>query len=526
MRADEALRTAGLDFERIRTPARHGDVLVEPSPAEMRRRLDHFVGDSRPFNTAFLGADLHRARRFVRGCVVGSKADLPLVVTGHQPEFIHPGVWAKHVVASRLAEAAGGVGLNVVVDSDTPGTGMLRVPSQRDGRLVAADVRLFSPGQAATYADVPAVERGEFNQFATQVRTTIEPQLQGTLFDIYFRGAAAKDMAADFVEQHIAGRRAVEMLFGAELIECRISQCCFAPLLAEMVANAPRFSTAYNEALAQYRRDQNIPGTKHPIPDLQVGRGRFELPVWAVQGGRLRRRLFVEPLLESFQLYADEDRIGVVRADALLDAEQVGMALGDCSAARFHPRALALTLWARLLLADLFIHGIGGAKYDRINDLVIEKYFGLAPPPMACVSATWLLDLPRHDASEEQRRVLVRQIRDMQCNPQRHLNGSAIQELVEARRRAVDRSEALARRDPKNHAERRAVFRDIRSINNALLQMCPEVLPRLRSRLQEIGEHIEENAVANSREYFFGLFSRGEMQALCDALPAVSEFGV
>ena len=36
-----------------------------------------------------------------------------------------------------------------------------------------------------------------------------------------------------------------------------------------------------------------------------------------------------------------------------------------------------LTLWARLLLCDLFIHGIGGAQYDRVTDLIVENYFGV-----------------------------------------------------------------------------------------------------------------------------------------------------
>src|SRR5207253_1004951 len=35
---------------------------------------------------------------------------------------------------------------------------------------------------------------------------------------------------------------------------------------------------------------------------------------------------------------------------------------------RIRTRALITTLAARLLLGDLFLHGIGGAKYDQVTD--------------------------------------------------------------------------------------------------------------------------------------------------------------
>ena len=37
------------------------------------------------------------------------------------------------------------------------------------------------------------------------------------------------------------------------------------------------------------------------------------------------------------------------------------------------PRALTLTLFARLCVADFFIHGIGGGKYDEVTDRIIRE---------------------------------------------------------------------------------------------------------------------------------------------------------
>ena len=35
---------------------------------------------------------------------------------------------------------------------------------------------------------------------------------------------------------------------------------------------------------------------------------------------------------------------------------------------RLRTRALTTTLFARYVLGDLFVHGIGGAKYDELGD--------------------------------------------------------------------------------------------------------------------------------------------------------------
>ena len=52
----------------------------------------------------------------------------PLVVTGHQPELFHPGVWVKNFATAAIARAHGGLGLNLIVDNDLPKSASIRVP--------------------------------------------------------------------------------------------------------------------------------------------------------------------------------------------------------------------------------------------------------------------------------------------------------------------------------------------------------------------------------------------------------------
>ncbi len=53
-------------------------------------------------------------------------------------------------------------------------------------------------------------------------------------------------------------------------------------------------------------------------------------------------------------------------------------------------------MFARLVLSDVFIHGIGGAKYDQLTDAIVRRFFGVEPPGYLVATATLKLPLPRH----------------------------------------------------------------------------------------------------------------------------------
>ncbi len=55
---------------------------------------------------------------------------------------------------------------------------------------------------------------------------------------------------------------------------------------------------------------------------------------------------------------------------------------------RIRPRALVTTALCRILLTDLFVHGIGGAIYDVLGDAVFGEFFGMAMPRYAVLTAT------------------------------------------------------------------------------------------------------------------------------------------
>ena len=120
------------------------------------------------------------------------------------------------------------------------------------------------------------------------------------------------------------------------------------------------------------------------MPDL-VGDGeRIELPFWLddLSTGR-RQRL----------------TINHASTGALLDFNRATLELSKASTAdlaqfcitnkiRIAPRALTLTMFIRLFACDQWIHGIGGARYDRVTDQIIHDFFHIDPPTFGVTTAT------------------------------------------------------------------------------------------------------------------------------------------
>jgi hypothetical protein len=361
--------------------------------------------------------------------------------------------------------------------------------------------------------------------FERAMREALGRRFDRSMLGTYFEAFAAAGEAADFVDQSVAARAAVERIFGVRMLERRVSRCWMGPLLAEVLGGAERFFECYNLALAEYRRAHAVRGHQRPIPDLARDGDRLEMPFWVMRPGEARQRLFIQLCGDSVGLYAGQRSVGCVRREELQRWAISPEAMEGCPEVVFRPRALTLTLWARMLLADLFMHGIGGAKYDRITDLLIRSYFGVEPPPMGCVSATLRLDLPRHGVSPRDQRALMDQRRDLIWNPQRHLAaGSDIDELIAARARAVEQSRSLRQANGRHQTRRREVFNQIRSINHRLLELRPEALGDLEQRIQRAQRALQEDEIATRRDYFFVMYDRAALERLCGALPGVGDF--
>ena len=118
---------------------------------------------------------------------------------------------------------------------------------------------------------------------------------------------------------------------------------------------------------------------------------------------------------------------------------------------KIRSRALMTTLWARLVLGDLFLHGIGGAKYDQVTDVIVERFFGLQPPGYMVLSATLHLPVDRPAASVPDEATVHRQLRELDFHPERFVSSESSAEvaaLVAEKRRWVSAADDAGERAP------------------------------------------------------------------------------
>jgi len=516
-----------LDFSKLRTPRGHGDTLVVPDacawPQAARANATALPGAE----TRVLGVTLAEWRRRTRAAVVGQDVDRLVIVTGHQPGFEHPGVWAKHVLAMRMAGAVDGVAVNLAVDSDAAKRTTLDVPGLRDGRMGVSSIRFVQVPAGITFEQIPPMSSDALAACECEIEHALGEHFARSQMPTFLKALRGVDHPRDWVDQVVTGREAIEAGFGVHIDTRRLSDLWCSPLLVDMLLHAERFASVYNRALATYRQENRVRGPKRPIPDLACEGDRCEVPVWAHQSNEPRRRVFATRTGDTLRLFADKAEMGTIAVDRLDSCASFAAEIGRFHGWELRPRALALTIWARLLLADLFIHGIGGAKYDRISDRIIADYYAVCPPHMACVSATLHLGLPVAGTTERTVTKLRHDVRDLLWNPQRHVSrDNDVDDLLRQRSAAVTRSDELRNRGRVARHERRAVFSHIRACNQEILNRRNDLLDHQNRRLAEALRELGETRVAEGREYFFGLYDNGRLEELLDALPAERAFRV
>ena len=332
-------------------------------------------------------------------------------------------------------------------------------------------------------------------------------------------GPPARKAETDRVGLRFAlARREVEAEWGVQNWEIPIGQVCeteaFGWFASHLLAHLPRFQATHNAALARYRAAYGIRSKNHPVPALGRQGEWLEAPFWVWRGENPRRKpLMARQLARTIELrIAGEDHkfvelpLGPER-DACCAIDPLAN-LGS-KRIRLRTRALTTTLFARYILGDLFVHGIGGAKYDELGDELARGFFGIEPPRFLTLSLTQWLGLPDDPASTGRLRAVGRTLRDLDFNPDRHLGEPRPAES----RAAVEAKWIAIEGEVATRPQRKARLRAIRKAN---LELAPWVAAERRTLLREkvdLEAGLKRNAVARSREYAFPLHDEARLKA-------------
>ena len=400
-----------------------------------------------------------------------------IIATGHQPQLWHPGILAKYVATAHAARSLRTQTLHLIVDQDVHDAWSLNLPTRHGDRLDVIHTRL-----ALTDPNVPA--GCQLPVDPAYVVATIDAldaavcvdmtKLRDAVADLPECGTLAQQMACllDRLIRPHAG--AMPVLFASDLARLP----AFDELLQRMLDDPRLCAQTYNTAVEQHPQAH--------VPLLRIDGDRVELPLWGLQWQQTRRPVMAD-------LAAAPRGATLTWPDGrLINRETM----------TFAPRALVLTGLMRWWCCDLFVHGTGGAVYDRVTEKWLHDWLGVELAPMAVVTADVHLQF---DAPIANRDELVRahwRAHHLPHNIDRELNLSEPRTLEKCRLiegKGLDRD------------QRRRAFERIHAINLQLAAEHADVVKAARDELTRARAGVANHAVATRRDWFFGLYPDAQL---------------
>jgi len=451
-----------------------------------------------------------------------SSPDSLWFMTGHQPELYHPGVWAKNFAVAAVAQVVGGFGGNLVADTDKIKSNAVRVITGKSESPRIMPVPFDTVEDGRPFEAWQVQDESVFRGFAAAVRAHGSELPADALLDTFWPSACSVQDASGAHRFSLARHR-IEKDWGFGLVESPMGLWSETPqvirLFLAILADLPRFHVIHDDKLTSYRRERKIHSRNHPVADLVQAGGWWEAPLWVWRDASpLRTKLWCRPCQDGSGV-----ELRIEGESAILGTLPIGRDRIDEAAIeqwktwarqgiRIRPRALVTTALCRILLTDLFVHGIGGAIYDVLGDAVFGEYFGVRMPRYAVVTATLrLADYPAAHSAEERDRQ-IRSKRWLSWQAERMRPGDPrLQDLFERKRQWLAHPQ-----DERGDRRQRAT--QLRKINR-------EIAQRLETQIQEAEQSIERlsvrsvaESIVRSREFSIVLHSAGRMLRLAEKI--------
>jgi len=420
----------------------------------------------------------------------GMDPAVPWIGVGHQPVFYYPGIIAKDILGGCVAEEVKGMLLHTVVDTDAAESWMLKLPPvglhDTCRRIPLGDGT--QTYQVYRNTRIPGSEdlNAALAEYAPNIRTLED------FVGFQWRLASSSIDLAPFI------------LYLSDL--CKSS--AFAHLIAWTIAPEKDFQKIHNRAAGDYRTQNRIRSRAHPVPDLVVDGALRELPFWTFDSKNGRRPLFLEEKDGYVKFLAGGEVFLDITSQEARSGEQLHRALGR-TCVQIQSRALMTSLFLKGFVYDLFIHGIGGGRYELITDAIFQNLTGEPPPMHAVASATLKFDQEKEIALKLEKRRLTRQVRDIRYNPDYFSDRIADQKL----RSLIADKDALKQKIQKGVSSPE-IFQNIRKINARLSKPLTDFACATKDELKQTSGLLAGIAGGANRAFPFFVYDPSQLAAL------------
>lgn len=528
---------------KLKAPQQHGETLVAPidtAQAELKPSELFTESALQGLRTDARKELLEIARQYTHQLMPESlrleesAADKPLIVTGHQPELFHPGVWFKNFLAGEVAKRQNGMAINLVIDSDRIKHPAVLLPGNVnqhfDKQVIAYDGSHF--GSAWESASVQ--QRSRFDAFPNRVIEALRPHcshqpLVKRLWEV-IQQTSMRNGCLSLSCLFTAGRMQLERRAGLANLELPMSRLTesksFLRFLGSLLADARRFATNYNQSLNDYRLKHQLSSPERPVPNLEITAETIEMPFWSVQTQTGVRESLV---LKSGHILTDTaNRFHLpLEPGASIEAFLSSMEnLYQSQAIRIRTKALTTTLFTRLFFADLFVHGIGGSLYDEVTDELIVAHYGCSAPAFLAATGTW--HLPFSQELPELRGEEIpwgEQKHQMRWNPERIEDGlshtAEMQSAINHKQQLIESHQGMLKQYGTHSAIplsiRREEYQQFSESRSQLLELTETRRLELHHQHEKAEQQERLLKMQRSREYSYCLFPETLPGQLADA---------
>lgn len=471
-------------------------------------------------------------------------SDQPLILTGHQPVFFYPGLWAKCLAASFLAESVQGTACHKLTDTAIPAEYIHYLPEVEDnGKARMKTLKFFKNKEyidqekTTPYSLMPAPDHEAVKQIFADAQvycpTPVKAAMKGA--EAQFSGALLKD--ATWNQFHISTLKYLDSLSQTQRLFLEAHRLWetdpFYEFLTYWMSHLPELSEAYNKALDDYRAKYGIKHDLTPLPNLKFENWWFEIPFWGVTKYNQRQSLWAKDDGKHVVFKIKGGGEGTFQAGHdNLKAELATLPI------KIWPKALPQTFFCRIYLCDFFIHGIGGSTYEEVNDLFIEKMLGVKPPAFGTATATWLVDPKESESIERvlayEEKVLAWE-RNLGKNPEYLFTRAEawkaeLPSFVQAAFQSCLANPQLAEKAAeknkwlgllKNPAKKAEASLRIKGINSALFEGLTEALKAIEKAKMDMDQIKQSRDVLAFRQYPYFCYSPEAFQDLKDKVRAL-----
>ena len=448
------------------------------------------------------------------------KSGRNIIATGHSPILAHPGVMIKHGLVNSITKKVNGVGINVVVDNDACHDDCLNIPDINGPDSSVERIEFLAGLYNLAFEEIRYTDSTQLTAFKESVLKILHNSDMTKPFEDFINLVInLSGETLQFTDLFTCARHAFLLRFGIGNLEIPVSHISetepFLNFFLHITANARSFVDIYNAKLAEYRRLKKISSKANPLPDLMEKGYVVELPFWIWSEGESRKSLYAS--------VADNSRISVICEDKIIEHFDFGED-GDSSCnssgnssenlgrlknliskgIKIRPKAIVNTMYSRMFLSDLFIHGIGGAKYDLITDEIIREFFGVDPPAYAVISATLHLPHKPYDVSNDDVTALKHIIKDMGYNPDKYASDEIMEDS--GMKSMVSEKKELIAGNARNSEEKHRAFERLKELNALMKEKISPLIEEKEKELEDLEKKLMYNSIVTNREYPFCIY--------------------